>query len=280
MAKRQGGLGKGLDAIFVDNSISSDSSSVLPVSEISPDRTQPRKAFPDESLTELADSIKEHGVLQPILVRPVTGGAYRIVAGERRWRAARLAGLDTVPVIIRDMSDAEAFSVALVENLQREDLNPVEEAEGYRQLADTQGWTQEQISAKVGKSRSTVANAMRLLSLPDSILSLLREGKITSGHAKAILSIQDDAVRQRVAELVSEKGLSVRAAEKLAGDTDKPARTKSPSDPVASEVELALKNALGVNVKVKYADGKGTLSLDFYSKEQLFDFANKLGGEQ
>lgn len=280
MAKRQGGLGKGLDAIFVDNSVSSDSSSVLPVSEISPDRTQPRKVFSDESLSELADSIREHGVLQPILVRPVAGGSYRIVAGERRWRAARLAGLDSVPVIIKEMSDAEAFSVALVENLQREDLNPVEEAEGYRQLADTQGWTQEQIASKVGKSRSTVANAMRLLTLPDGILTMLREGRITSGHAKAILGIQDDEIRQRVAALVSDKNLSVRAAERLARSAEKPVRPKTLSDPVASEVELALKNALGVNVKVKYTDGKGTLSLDFYSKEQLFDFANKLGGDK
>lgn len=279
MAKRQGGLGKGLDAIFVDNSVSSDSTSTLPVSEISPDRTQPRKNFPDESLSELADSIREHGVLQPILVRPVSGGSYRIVAGERRWRAARLAGLDSVPVIIKDMSDAEAFSVALVENLQREDLNPVEEAEGYKQLADMQGWTQEQIASKVGKSRPSVANAMRLLSLPESVLALLKDGRITAGHAKAILSIQDDSLKQRVADLVAEKGLSVRAAERLAKPSDNTAH-RTATDPVASEVELSLRDALGVNVKVKYSDGKGTLSLDFYSKEQLFDFANKLGGDR
>ena len=279
MAKRQGGLGKGLDAIFIDNSVSSESTSFLPVSDISPDRSQPRKSFSDESLAELADSIREHGVLQPILVRPDAGGAYKIVAGERRWRASRLAGLDRIPVIIREMSDSDAYSVALVENLQREDLNPVEEAEGYKQLADTQGWTQEQISSRVGKSRPAVANAMRLLTLPDSVLSLLRDGKITAGHARAILAIPDDAVKQRVAELVAEKDLSVREAERLSkiSSPRQPVK-RTPSDPVASEVELALKDALGVNVKVKYSDGKGTLSLDFYSKEQLFDFANKLGG--
>lgn len=281
MARKQSGLGKGLDAIFVDNSTSSENASSLPVSEISPDRTQPRKTFSEDSLSELADSIREHGVLQPILVRPVADGSYKVVAGERRWRAARLAGLDRVPVIIKELSDAEAYSVALVENLQREDLNPVEEAEGYRQLAETQGWTQEQIAARVGKSRPAVANAMRLLSLPDGVLSLLREGKITTGHAKAILGIQDDDLKQSVADLVAEKELSVREAERLARNSGKPAvqRKVTAPDPVASEVELALKDALGVNVKVKYSEGKGTLSLDFYSKEQLFDFANKLGGE-
>ncbi|MGX8775080.1 MAG: ParB/RepB/Spo0J family partition protein [Bacillota bacterium] len=281
MAKRQGGLGKGLDAIFIDNSVSSDSSSQLPVSDISPDRSQPRKSFSDESLSELADSIREHGILQPILVRPDSGGSYKIVAGERRWRAARLAGLDRIPAIVREMSDSDAYSVALVENLQREDLNPVEEAEGYRQLADTQGWTQEQIASRVGKSRPAVANALRLLTLPESVLSLLRDGKITAGHAKAILAISDDSVKQRVAELVAEKELSVREAERLSRtSSERPPRKPSPSDPVASEVELALKDALGVNVKVKYNDGKGTLSLDFYTKEQLFEFANKLGGKE
>ena len=279
MAKRQGGLGKGLDAIFIDNSVSSESTSFLPVSDISPDRSQPRKTFSDESLSELADSIREHGVLQPILVRPGSEGSYKIVAGERRWRAARLAGLERIPAISREMSDSDAYSVALVENLQREDLNPVEEAEGYKQLADTQGWTQEQIASRVGKSRPAVANAMRLLTLPDGVLSLLREGKITAGHARAILAIPDDSVKQRVAELVAEKDLSVREAERLSRiSAPRQPSAKTPSDPIASEVELALKDALGVNVKVKYSGGKGTLSLDFYSKEQLFEFANKLGG--
>ena len=282
MAKRQSGLGKGLDALFLDNSVTSESSSTLPISEISPDRTQPRKVFDEDALAELASSIKEHGILQPILVRPVKNGSYMIVAGERRWRAARLAGLDRVPVIIREMTDADAFSIALVENLQREDLNPVEEAEGYRQLAETQGWTQEQIASKVGRSRPAVANALRLLSLPGDVLSLLRDGRITAGHAKAILSLEGDKLRSSTAALVAEKGLSVREAEKLARTSEaKPVKAKvKPSDPVASEVELALRNALGVNVKVKYLKGKGTLSLDFYSKEQLFEFANKLGGEK
>ncbi|MBQ4240758.1 MAG: ParB/RepB/Spo0J family partition protein [Oscillospiraceae bacterium] len=279
MAKRQGGLGKGLDAIFIDNSVSSDSTSFLPVSEISPDRSQPRKYFSDESLAELADSIREHGVLQPILVRPDSSGSYKIVAGERRWRASRLAGLDRIPVIIREMSDSDAYSIALVENLQREDLNPVEEAEGYKQLADSQGWTQEQIASRVGKSRPAVANAMRLLTLPEGVLSLLRDGKITAGHARAILGIPEDTVKQQVAELVAEKDLSVREAERLSRiSSPRQPKNRVPLDPVAGEVELSLKNALGVNVKVKYSDGKGTLSLDFYSKEQLFDFANKLGG--
>lgn len=283
MAKKQSGLGKGLDALFMDNAVSSDSTSSLPISDISPDRTQPRKTFDDEALSELAASIREHGVLQPILVRPVPDGSYMIVAGERRWRAARLAGLSTVPVIIREMNDADALSIALVENLQREDLNPVEEAEGYRQLAETQGWTQEQIASRVGRSRPAVANALRLLSLPSDVLALLRDGKITAGHAKAILSIEDDSLKSSTAALVAENGLSVREAEKIsrASTAEKPARRPvKPNDPFASEVELSLKDALGVNVNVKYKDGKGTLSLDFYSKEQLIEFANKLGGEK
>ncbi|MBQ6148045.1 MAG: ParB/RepB/Spo0J family partition protein [Oscillospiraceae bacterium] len=281
MAKKIGGLGRGLDALFQDNSVPAQGATELPMDEIFPDRNQPRKDFDDESLQELANSVKEHGVLQPILVRPIDNG-YQIVAGERRWRAARLAGLTSVPVNIREMSDFDAMSIALVENLQREDLNPIEEAEGYRNLANATGWTQEQIAKRVGRSRPAVANALRLLSLPDEVIDLLRTGKLTTGHAKAILSIADDSTRVSVARMISEKGLTVREAEKLSqkGMTQERIPLPQAKDPVASEVELALKEALGVEVNVKYKAGQGTISLNFYSKEQLFEFANKLGGKE
>lgn len=281
MAKKIGGLGRGLDALFQDNSVPAQGATELPMDEIFPDRNQPRKDFDDESLQELANSVREHGVLQPILVRPLNDG-YQIVAGERRWRAARLAGLTSVPVNIREMSDFDAMSIALVENLQREDLNPIEEAEGYRNLANATGWTQEQIAKRVGRSRPAVANALRLLSLPDEVVDLLRTGKLTTGHAKAILSIADDSTRVSVARMISEKGLTVREAEKLSqkGMTQERIPLPPAKDPIASEVELALKEALGVEVNVKYKAGQGTISLNFYSKEQLFDFANKLGGKE
>ena len=281
MAQKKGGLGKGLDALFLDNSVTAEGSTELAITELQPDRSQPRKQFDEDALAELAASIRQHGVLQPILVRPVSDGSYRIVAGERRWRAARLAGLTAVPVTIRELSDQDAMSVALVENLQREDLKPVEEAEGYRRLMQVTGWTQEQVSKQVGRSRPAVANALRLLSLPKNALSLLREGKITTGHAKAILAIADDALRDEVAKKVAETGMTVREAEKLAQKKPKQDTLHMPrsKDSAASEVEIALQNALGVEVRVKYADGRGTLSVDFYSKEQLFEFANRLGGE-
>lgn len=276
------GLGRGLDALFVDNETESgaNEASELRISEIAPDRDQPRRLFDDESLQELADSIADHGVIQPILVRPLPEGGFRIVAGERRWRASRLAGKTTIPAIVRNLSELEAMTFALIENLQREDLNPIEEAMGYRQLMDTSNMTQDQVAKQVGRSRPAVANMLRLLALPDDVQALLRDNKITTGHAKAILSVADESRRSEIAKRVAIDGLTVREAEKI---TQKPAKQQKlqmpkAQDSAAAEVELSLQSALGVQVSVKYSDGRGTLSVDFYSKDQLYEFANKLGG--
>ena len=276
---QQRGLGRGLDALFVDNSQGgSEAAFEIAMAEIEIDREQPRTEFDEIALAELADSIREHGVLQPILLRPLLGGRYRIVAGERRFRAAHLAGLASIPAIVREMSDQQAMEAALVENLQREDLNPVDEAKGYKKLIEFAGITQEQAAKRVGKSRSAVTNAMRLLTLPPHTLELLRTGSISQGHAKALLSATTNDI-DSIADIVVADGLSVRQTESLGKKRPRQQRLDlpTPKNSVASEVELALRDALGVEVHVKYKNGSGTLAVDFYSKEQLFDFANRLG---
>lgn len=283
MAKKAGGLGKGLDALFLDNGPDgalANETSEISISDIQPDRDQPRQMFDDESLAELAGSITQHGVLQPILVRPLPSGGYRIVAGERRWRASRLAGKTTIPAIVRNLSDVEAMTIALIENLQREDLNPIDEALGYRRFMEASGYTQEQVASAIGRSRSAVANAIRLLTLPDDVIELVKDGKLSTGHAKAVLSITDPDVRSMVAQRIVNEGLTVREAEKLCSHPMRQQRIKlpKPQEAIATEVELSLRDALGVEVHVNYRDGKGTLAVDFYSKEQLVEFANKLGG--
>ena len=191
MAKQRG-LGKGLEALFADNDTAGEQGAVtLKLSEIEPNREQPRKRFDEEALTQLAESIRIHGVIQPLLVRPAAGGTYQLVAGERRWRAARMAGLTEVPAVIKELSEQEAMELALIENLQREDLNPIEEALGYQELMDAYGFTQEQVAKRVGKSRSAVANALRLISLPEEIRPMLEDGSLSAGHARALLSLDD-----------------------------------------------------------------------------------------
>lgn len=281
MAKK-GGLGKGLDALFIDNAVnivSEENPSELLIADIEPDRDQPRKIFDDNALEELANSIRQHGVLQPILVRPVPSGGYRIVAGERRWRASRLAGKTTIPAVVRNFSDLEAMTIALIENLQREDLDPIEEAQGYQKLMDASGYTQEEISKSVGRSRPAVSNALRLLSLPDEVQTYIRNGSISTGHAKAILSLPDDESRISMAEKVVADGLTVRETEKLCSKTPSQTGLKLPKqqDSFVREVELSLQEALGVEVKIKYIAGKGSLTVNYYSKDQLIDLANKLG---
>ncbi len=277
---KKSGLGRGLDSLFDQNN--TDAGSILEVrlSEIEPNKNQPRRDFDEQAISELADSIREHGLLQPILVRPLENGMYQIIAGERRWRACREAELSTVPVIVKNMDDRRTMEVSIIENLQREDLNPVEEALGFKMLMDTYGLTQEEAAGRVGKSRSAIANSLRLLALDDDSLSALREGKISTGHAKALLS----APAERRAGLLqlSVQGASVRQIEGLAKTENKP--KKKTGTPVKnkyySEVEIALKGALHRPVKITAADnGKGTLTIEFYNNEELTDLAKRIAGE-
>ncbi|MEI3256228.1 MAG: ParB/RepB/Spo0J family partition protein [Faecalibacterium prausnitzii] len=283
MAKGRGGLGRGLESLFEDAAPSFESDTrieTLPLREIEPDPGQPRKTFDDETLAELSASIAEHGLLQPIAVRPKPSGGYLIVAGERRWRASRMAGLTEVPVIVKDVTDEQAMELALVENLQREDLDPVEEAAGIRELMTRCDLTQEQAARKLGKSRSALANSLRLLSLPETVLELLKSGFITIGHAKVVLGLPTPELQEEAAQMIADNQLNVRQAEALCKKLAKPAK-----EPVAAplpsalpvEVEESLKQALGSEVRVAYHDGKGKLTVHFYSDDQLKAFANLLG---
>lgn len=286
MAKGRGGLGRGLESLFEDAAPSFESDTrieTLPLREIEPDPGQPRKTFDDETLAELSASIAEHGLLQPIAVRPKPSGGYLIVAGERRWRASRMAGLTEVPVIVKDVTDEQAMELALVENLQREDLDPVEEAAGIRELMTRCDLTQEQVARKLGKSRSALANSLRLLSLPETVLELLKSGFITIGHAKVVLGLPTPELQEEAAQMIADNQLNVRQAEALCKKLAKPAK-----EPVAAplpsalpvEVEESLKQVLGSEVNVAYHDGKGRLTVHFYSDEQLRAFANLLGQYQ
>ena len=283
MAKKQSGLGKGLNALMFENSLDDiENPSTLPINDIVPNKDQPRKTFNEGALQELADSIKQHGVLQPLLVRPIVSGGYQLVAGERRWRASRMAGLKEVPVVIRELSDVETMEIAIIENLQREDLNPIEEAEGLQALIDKCGFTQEQIAVSVGKSRPAIANALRLLRLPESTRKLTRDGVISAGHARALLAFDNDLIIEEVAKNIVERGMTVRDVERLAKQAmreTKPQRTTKRRDSFYDEVEISLSEVLGTKVKVYNGRGKGTLEIEFYSLEQLKDFANRLGEE-
>ena len=283
MTPVKGGLGRGLDALFADNSveeISASSAVKLSIMEIEPDPNQPRKDFGADALGELADSIASQGILQPLLVRPIAGGGYRIVAGERRWRAARLAGLAEVPVVIREMSDKEAYAAMLVENLQRENLNPIEEARGFQKLIESVGATQEQIAAKLGKSRPAVANALRLLTLPDEITAMVLGGGLSAGHARALLSFPQGEAMLEAARLVVKKGLSVRETEKLAAAVTRGNGKKAASrrDSYYDEVELALSGALGRKIRVVSSRTRqsGKIELPFFDREDLMKLASAL----
>ena len=276
MAKR-GGLGSGLNALFGEEPRETPREEgvlTLPISKVEPKEDQPRRAFDDQALDELAESIQRYGLIQPITVRPLPGGYYQIIAGERRWRAARMAGLEEVPVCVVEADDKRAMELALVENLQREDLNPIEEARGYRTLMDDYGMSQEEIATAVGKSRPAVANALRLLSLAPAVLSKVESGALSAGHARALLPIRSDRLQLEAAETVLDKHLSVRQTEtlaaRLAKEPREPEETRSPSRitvDYAREVERELENALGRKVKLVEGRSKGRIELEFYGAE-------------
>lgn len=281
MVAKKGGLGRGLDSLFADNSVEEINSSVnkLRIMEIEPNHDQPRKDFDEKALSELAESIEQHGVLQPLVVRPLTNGGYQLVAGERRWRAARIAGLTEVPVVIKELTDEEVIEIAMIENLQREDLNPLEEALGYRYMMDELKITQEQAAEKVGKSRPAVANALRLLKLPDEVREMVKNNLLSPGHARALLGIDNDELIIQTAKRIVKEDLSVREVESLVKKSKKAPKIpkQQKRDKFFSEVELALIDNLGRKVKIKESkQDAGVLEIEFFDKDDLESLAMKL----
>lgn len=282
MAQKEKGMGKGLSALLGDD-FSADftaPSSTIPLSQIESCRNQPRKSFDQEKLEELAESIRQHGVIQPLTVRKLASGYYQIIAGERRWRAARLAELTEIPAVVIEADDRKAMELAMIENLQREDLNPMEEAQGYRTLVETYGMTQEQAAQRVGKSRSAVANAMRLLDLSDAIQGLVEEGKLSAGHARAILPLSP-IVRMEAVKTVIASGLSVRQTEQLVkrlqAQKDEPEAQKPPAavDYVA-EAAKSLSTRLGRACRISQGKKKGKIEIEYYGVDDLNDLLEAL----
>lgn len=283
MAVKKGGLkeGRGFESLFEDNAAPEKQTTELRISQIVPNRDQPRKNFDEQALAELSDSIRKHGLIQPLLVRPMDDGSYQIVAGERRWRASRMAGLERVPVVIREMNDNETIEIALIENLQREDLNPIEEALGYKTLMETFGMTQEQVASRVGKSRPAVANALRLLALGEDELKALENGEISSGHARTLLSLPQGEIREQALAL-AKSGASVRELENISKMQKPGIVMKRPriKNKVYIEAEAALAEQIGRKVKITGNGKSGILQIEFFSDEDLFDLAEKLAGNK
>lgn len=288
MPKKKAGLGKGLDALLFDNTTESNATVELKISEIEPNSEQPRRVFDQEAIDELSANIKEYGLLQPIVVRPLSNGNYQIVAGERRWRASRQAGLKTIPVIVKELDDKQTMEIALIENLQREDLNPIEAAEGYKRLMDTFGMTQEELSERVGKSRSSIANSLRLLELGD-FKRYVESGEISAGHARTILPLCDED--REVAVNMIKRGASVREIERFVQEQKRPVpqfpepkdvRNSSEfgKDQYLQEVQIALTEALGRKVQVKrVGKEKGVMQVEFYSEKDLESIVHKMFGD-
>ncbi|RKD31381.1 ParB/RepB/Spo0J family partition protein [Thermohalobacter berrensis] len=282
MARKKRGLGKGLSALIPDEPIKEIGSSNkdkevvtnIDISLIEPNKEQPRREFNKSSIDELAASIKAHGVLQPIIVRKTDGG-YQIVAGERRWRAAQKAGLKEIPCIVRDLEQLKSIEIAIIENIQREDLNPIEEALAYKKLIEKYGLTQEETSEIVGKSRSYIANMIRLLKLDNRVIDMILNGEISSGHGKALLPIKDNETQYKIAKTIADKNLSVRETEKLVkkilskDNEDKKDKKKNKKDPVIVEIEERLRKVLGTKVNINKGKKKGKIEIEYYSDEDL-----------
>lgn len=282
-------LGRGLDALFgadelfdfLNNDGKEKEPSKIPLTQIEPNGDQPRKRFEKEALAELANSIRIHGVISPIAVRRVENGYYRIIAGERRWRAARIAGLKEIPAVILDAGEQAAMEMALIENLQREDLNPVEEARGYQSLIERYKLTQEEVAEKVGRSRPAVANSLRLLGLPDSVLSLLEAGRISNGHARALLSLEGDSIRSESAERIARESLSVRQTEQLVKRLLRPSSPKGAEDSAnkinyLESIEQDLTVKCGRRVRIIDGKDKGKIELEYYGSDDLERLINAL----
>ena len=285
MAKEKG-MGKGLSALLGEDFSAdfSTPSSTLPISEIESCQNQPRKSFDQEKLEELAESIRQHGLIQPLTVRKLSSGYYQIIAGERRWRAARLAGLEEVPAVVIEADDQKAMELAMIENLQREDLNPIEEAQGFRVLIDTYGMTQEQAAESVGKSRSAVANALRLLDLHFSIQRLVENGKISAGHARAILPLSPP-LRVKAVKEIERSGLNVRQTEKLVkvllarGEEEPVGEKKIPAEvDYAAEAAKSLSTRLGRACRISQGKKKGKIEIEYYGMDDLNDLLEALEG--
>ena len=284
MAKAKGGLGKGFGALLGESLMAGEGEesgvSTLPMTLIEPNSAQPRKNFDPEAMRELTHSIAMHGVVSPITVRRAGDGYYQIIAGERRWRAARSAGLTEIPALVIEADDKTVMELALIENLQRQDLNPIEEAQGYHSLMEEYGLTQEQVAERMGKSRPAVANALRLLSLPAEAQQMLADGTLSAGHARAVLAIKDESLRTHEA-LEKMAGMSVRQAEKFAKGLCRPAeKPKEQAAPFAADysADLAarLEGALGRRVRIEHGKTSGTVSLEFYGDEDLERLAEAL----
>lgn len=303
MAAKKGGLGRGLDALFADVPTSAPEEETLnlrkgrekeeaipaenrvnyiKIHDIMPNANQPRKSFKEEKIEELATSIREHGIIQPIVVRKKEKG-YEIVAGERRWRAAMKAGLSEVPCLLRELTDEQNMLIAIIENMQREDLNPIEEAEGLHQMIESFGLTQEQVSKSVGKSRPYIANSLRLLKLPEHIRQRLEGGEITAGHGRTLITVEDEDMQKAICEKIVAEGLSVRETEKLVASIGKPARRKPAKrvkDPDTARAEEELKEILGTRVSIQEKGKKSRIEIECYSRDEmnrLIELLKRLG---
>ncbi len=279
MAKRV--LNQKFDSIFDDNSFDEDEGiATLKLTDIEPNKSQPRKNFDIEALNTLADSIRQNGIIQPLLVRSMPDGTYQIVAGERRWRAAKMAGLNEVPVFIKELSDIQAQQIALIENLQRENLNPIEEANGYKELMDRFGMTQEDVARVVGKARSSIANSLRLLSLPPIIAEMVSNNELSAGHCKVLLGVKNNKDMVELAHRAAGKDVSVREMERMVKSLEKPEKPEKKKETFYVEAEISLSKALETNVSIISGKKKSTIQIEFYNDEDLTDIINRLANNK